>query len=134
MKNPDWKNATPEQLLLWQHAETLIAWNTPEPLFYQGVIAGSEFLIYDAAKLYICLDFDCGNTNNASNSTTRIEFYNQANVLSHVCKNLSLVYEPVIPGIWHDGNNYNLKNICFARMVAWTYTHMRFVGYRLTIV
>ena len=48
-------NASPEQqILISKILPLLVGVKTVTPLYYKGVIAGSEFVTYSAKKLYIC--------------------------------------------------------------------------------
>lgn len=129
MNTINWKNASPEQLLLWQHASTLIAYTTITPLVFMGNIAGSEFLTYNAGKLYICLKalFDDGGSTAVY---CDISFYTPGDVLSFVASNNSYALTAADADRFQ-GNNLKIDNFYFSRLVAAEYARMFFCGYRL---
>lgn len=135
MNNIDWKNATPEQKLLWRHASGLIAYNTVTPLVYFGTIAGSEFLTYAATKLYICLEFDAYVAQASLITNSGILFYDVANAVCAQIDNKSVTYNTTSSLLNYYTNFVKTTNIYFSRIVTnVVYTNMKFIGYRLTIV
>lgn len=134
MNTRDWKNATPEQLNFWNLCNTKIAWNTITPLNYVGVVAASEFTVYDAAKLYLALILSCGHTGSADASTFSINLYNEANAVHNYLINQVLSWDVTAAAFKFSGNSYEYHNIWFSRIVVSKYTWMRFNGYKLTIV
>jgi len=104
-----------------------------EQLFYQGIIAGSEFLTYAATKLYLCFDFEVSYSTVASANHSVIYFYDEANVLSLYGQNNSICYEAVAAAIWYGKNNVNIKNFYFSRLNVAQFNYMKFIGYRITL-
>lgn len=135
MNTIDWKNATPEQINLWKLVNGLIAWTAITPLYYQGVIAGSEFLTYDAAKLYIALELET-STNDAISAITvpDLALYNEANAINFYLRNLDSVCDTAGPTVFYWGNNASIKNVYFGRILPTGYDYMKFNGYRLDII
>ena len=93
MITQDWKNATPEQMNLWNLCNGLIAWNTITPLYYCGAVAGSEFLVYAATKIYICLEFCVNKTAAASATVGQAQFYDVANAVFMFTQNNAIGWD-----------------------------------------
>jgi hypothetical protein len=134
MNTLSWKNATPEQKNFWNLTKIrLVGWNTITPLFFGGAIAASEFLIYDAAKLYIALELEI--TGQVVTATVgSITFYNEANVAGRVMTNESLAWDVTAAAFKMQTNPIMLKNQYFGRIVVTQYASMKFNGYRLNII
>jgi hypothetical protein len=127
MKTIDWKNATPEQINFWNITSAKLAFTTITPIYYLGACAGSEFETYDAAKLYIALEFgilDSGlNTNWGF-----VQLYNEANAASAKLTNNVIAY-----GIAYNylKNSLFVQNVYFGRIAVTEYLSIKFNGYRL---
>lgn len=128
MNTLSWKNATPAQLNLWNLVNGLIAWTTITPIFYCGALAGSEFITYDAAHLYLYFEMVPGGVSNNGNIPGLL-LYDMANAV------MSSVGAPA--GYWdgaaakYSGQSILLTNGYFSRIVASAYTTFKFNGYRL---
>ena len=131
MKNINWKNATPEQLLLWKHASGLIAYNTIEPVVFFGAITASEFTIYAATKLYIALECNFNGIRGNSAVTLSIILHNEADAACAGMVNGGTFWDTATK---YYINNIDVKNFYFSRLIAAGYYFMIFKGYRLTIV
>lgn len=103
-----------------------------EPLYYDGVIAGSEFETYAPTKMYICLEFCAGvlAANISGAVTAYISFYDEANTISYSLNNLNNAYSAASIYVI---NNVKNSNDDFARLVGTNYTYMKFIGYRATL-
>jgi len=103
------------------------------PLYYQGVIAGTEFLVYDATKLYICYELAASySVSDCVLVSGIVFFYNEGNVISFSVSNNQPVYNPVVL-------NYIIlpdfiKNIYFSRVAFTNYNYVKFNGFRVTLV
>lgn len=136
-------NTTPEQEILLTHfynqfdngsaANRRIV--NVEPLYYSGAIAGTEFLVYAATKLYICYSLIFGDIGAGNANSSRINLYNEVDVISMQLNNSNFLlnagtgfynYQPVY---------IKANNVYFSRFVAVTlYDHVIFNGYRITLV
>ena len=128
---------TPEQGLLLEHFysrfDTGAVGRTianVEPLHAELIIAGSEFLTYNAAKLYLCYSVEFGLNVSTANEG-HIAIYNEANANNGHYYNLSGI-AAAINIIFC--NKFELKNIWFSRIVSFEYAYMIFKGYRITLV
>ena len=130
-----WKNATPEQELLWKQCHGLIAHNTVEPLHLQFTLPGSEFLTYEAAKLYICLEAKFSFSSSAAVAANGlITTYNMADVVNGYFNNARPVWNITDTVLNYTHPTLIIKNFFFSRLAAQTYNYIMFTGYRLTIV
>ena len=120
MINKDWRNATPEQLHFWNIASAKIAYTTIIPLCYEGELTGSEFLTYNAGKLYLALQMACGVNVGAG---VNIDLYDESNTLcgDFVCST-NLMLGMVV------------YNAYFGRLtISAGLPKIHFIGYRLTV-
>lgn len=127
MNTFDWRNASPEQFNFWKLASAKLAYTTITPMFFEGAIAGSEFLTYDAAKLYIALEIQFGPA--AIDATSNnVSFYDEANVLCYAFANNTILYNAAN---YFNGNSGLIKNIYFGRIITTDINYLIFNGYRL---
>jgi hypothetical protein len=133
MITDDWKNATPEQLLLWKYIKDRFAPNAIVPLHYQGVIAGNEFTVYNAAKLYLALTVNFDLNIGGGTGGDRVDFHNELNVMFYRSRTLSSYWNATTATEAAIYYKLHVKNIWFSRIIQGGYTVMTFTGYRLTI-
>jgi hypothetical protein len=124
----DWKNATPEQINLWRIASAKIAYNTITPLNFVGAIAGTEYLTYNAGKLYIVLYLClCSNAPGGQVLTA-------AELIRDELDNISFyAYNTCVAGANFIYNQVVFKNIYFSHLSGGWTTHLIFNGYRLNV-
>jgi hypothetical protein len=127
-------NSLPFQLLLNYVQTAFDPGNvgTYTPLVYQGAIAGSEFLTYDAKKLYICCSV--GFMDNATPSGAKIQtsFYDAANAVVLVSFTAIAFYNTTAAAINYQGQLTELTNLYFSRVVA-SSLYIKFIGYKITL-
>jgi len=129
------RNFTPEQMNFWRQCNGVIAWNTIVPLYYQGAIAGSEFLVYNAAKIYMALEVDFLQVGGATINIYEVVIYNEANAVKGEYLNLYPVWDTTAALLKYISLNFYCKNIWFSRIVnSANYVHMKFNGFRLNII
>jgi hypothetical protein len=122
-----WRNATPEQLNLWNIAKAKIAYTTITPKFFMGAVAGSEFVTYDANHLYIALEIKFGIPPATGGAGIQTNVYDESNTLCMYFANDAILYNAADRFL---GNSMELKNFYFGRIVS-GYTYMMFNGYLL---
>ena len=135
--------ATPEQIILinWLYAN--FDYSTAgsglnrhianvEEFFYDGVIAGSEFLTYAATKLYLCFSLFASGTHTGANALY-FSTYDAANALKGYLNANTGVYDTTTPGNEYLCLNWQWENFYFSRLTVVTLTYMRFIGYRFTL-
>lgn len=128
----NWKNATPEQLVLYQHLNHTFDITVIEPLYYQGIIAGSEFLVYDVAKIYLCLDITFTTSSGVNTVPANNSFLDENNLDFYYSNTPSLVDNVGVVNYCY--NDATSKNLYFSRFTnAFPYLYVKFNGYRLTI-
>jgi hypothetical protein len=132
MNTIDWKNETPQQKNLWKYASSLIAYTTITPLFFRGLTAGSEFIIFNAGKLYIALQLIAYPGVGTSATNYWVDLYNMANVVDLVCENNYAYWDGT--GALYAANTMILNDIWFSRIaVNGNQPAMSFNGYRLNV-
>jgi hypothetical protein len=103
-----------------------------EPLYYDGAIAGTEFLTYAATKMYFALEVKYGilaaNIDNAA--TAYVTVYDESNTISMSLTNL-WGYFNVAPK--YVINSIFTQNDDFSRVAVTGYTYISFIGYRFTL-
>jgi hypothetical protein len=130
MNTVTWKNASPAARNAWRQFITLFgAAYVITPIYYQGIIAGSEYLTYSAKKLYFALVLNASAPIVSNGNIGGLALYNEANAVSSYIQNCN-TSEPAIPD--YCINNVNIENVYFGRIVASIVTYMIFNGYKVT--
>lgn len=102
-------------------------------LYYQGNIAGSEFLTYNATKLYLAVGLSHGIAVSGSGNPG-FTIYNELNAIVYYSGIASVYYDPSIPGLRSSAlSNSHDVPLYFSRFVQVGIATMKFNGYRLTI-
>lgn len=103
-----------------------------EPLYYQGAIAGTEFLTYAITKIYACLNLSLLSYGNGGGNW-QYEIYDTNNAAFGVLTNVTY-YWHIGDGTAHPvGINASFNNFYFARIVPTNYLYFSFTGYRITL-
>lgn len=102
------------------------------PLYYEGVIAGSEFLTYAANKLYFCFASQFGCNDLSVIQSGIIDVYDENNVLSGRYTEQSILFDTVATVPNYMKNIIKINNYYFGRYIVARYNYMRFTGYRIT--
>jgi len=132
-------NMTPEQKIFCQwfygHFDNNIGAHhiilNIEPLFYQGTIAGTEFLTYNNTKLYLA--FKVENTYPSANTAAFTRFYNEVDAISYELNGDIPYWDVTAAIVKYSGAGKSLTNLYFSRFAAINYTKMLFIGYRVTL-
>jgi hypothetical protein len=133
MNTINWKNATPEQKNLWDYARTLIAWTTITPIFYTGTNIASEFLTYNAGKLYIALELEIASQTIHA-TLPLVQMYDMANANHFNLSNNQLAWDTTAAAFKYFPNYVAIKNFYFSKLVfSATLIYMKFNGYRLNV-
>lgn len=103
-----------------------------EPLYYAGVIAGTEFLTYAATKLYIGLEVKCSDEDVLAVNIYFTSFYNAANAVEFclMCQDWELLR---VAGDGFIPETAYIENIIFSKIVT-TYPYILFNGFRITLI
>lgn len=133
MNSVDWKNASPALKNLWRIVSTKIAYTTITPLYFMGTFAGSEFITYNANKIYIALNLIMDSVFGGAGAYANITLYDEVNALKMVLGFGSLSYDPVAPAFHALSNSYRHENIWFSRLVPGGTANFIFNGYRLNV-
>jgi len=126
------KSASPEFRLLWQQTRLLTGENASvQQLVYCGLIAGTEFLTYDANKYYLALQLGF-NASTTGVSQGYVSLYNRTNTLISYNGNNSAVWNTTSAAINFLVNDINLKNVGFSRLLASGYAGINFIGFKFS--
>jgi hypothetical protein len=98
-------------------------------LYYQGVIAASEFETYNAKKLYLAWEFKVSLVPTLVAVIANLDFYNEANALSFYLNN-ACTDGTADTNI--SSSFIETRNIYFSRIVTHTYTYILFNGIKVT--
>jgi hypothetical protein len=104
-----------------------------EPLFFQGLIAGTEFLTYAATKLYICLSINFGYTVTVTAAGNNVVYYNEANANFHYANKNAAFWDAGAAAQRFLAMSYTDYNLYFSRFIVTVYTSILFNGYRITL-
>jgi len=135
MTSIEWKNATPEQHNLWKYARGLLAYTTITPLCYTGPLAASEYLTYNAGKLYVALKLEFYNLIDANAGVNELILYNMANAVKLEATDMFPVWDTTAAVIKYSNGCLKLDVECFSRVQTsgGFYTYIRFNGFRLNV-
>jgi hypothetical protein len=129
------QNCDPELLNLLRIFENKFIVSDIEPLYYQGVINGSEFETYTATKLYLQLKVVFSYSGaTLADTTSGIVFYDESNAICFTLRNKTLAaYYNAAEFLRSDLNSYYFTNSYFSRIARTTYDYIIFNGFRVTI-
>lgn len=129
----DFGALTYEQKTLFASVRALVGANpTYTDLYYNGVAAGSEFLTYNAKKLYICFGFWANMIAAAWSAAPYVEVYNEANVLSSVLVNVSALFQTTAAQVYYSNNCIDKTNFYFGRILHNQIVYFKFNGIKVT--
>ena len=105
-----------------------------EPLYYEGLIAGSEFLTYAATKMYIDLFLGAYITNGSATINSGLLLYDEANANTIQIDNKSLTYNTTSTALNYFNNSFETSNHIFSRISpSAAIVGLTFIGYRITL-
>jgi hypothetical protein len=104
-----------------------------EPLYYQGVNAGSEFETYSATKLYIALFLSASGVAQPTLGNGYIAFYDEGNALNLTFQNVSSYYNVGDTTVHDQINPILVKSFYFSRLQFSNYERLIFNGYKITL-
>jgi len=123
--------------------EQQIAWNwfrtnfapliTVDELYYQGTNVGSEFLVYNANKLYFALKLSTTYNNASTVNFGYTELYNELNALILRLTKAVVYWDVTAAGPKYYPSIAELNNCWFSRLLFSGVVYMQFVGFRITI-
>lgn len=128
--------ATPEQRLLWNYV--FLRWGERVPiaqLFYEGASPGSEFLTYNANKLYLAYSLELGRNvaPNVGASLAYCELYNESNAMFHCLMKSVGYWDATAAAARFSPITISSNNFYFSRLVLNGYASIKFIGYRIAI-
>jgi len=126
------KGLNTEQQNLLDSIEALVGINTITPVYYQGAIAGSEFVTYAGGKLYIALELKCsvvGTVNLGAGGY--VTLYDTANAVNFYLLNNNFYWDVTAAAKYYHTISLAEKNLYFSRVATAIYSHLIFNGYRI---
>jgi hypothetical protein len=127
-----WNSATIGQKLLWKKIIAIFGVpNTITPLHFQGAIAGSEFLTYDANKVYLAFDLGFVDISGDDTTISTITVHGLADAIVYYFYNTQLVYNGAT--IRYIANNIFVSDVYFYRIETSRFSRMMFNGYRFNM-
>lgn len=102
-----------------------------EPFFYQGIIAGSEFLIYSINKMYIFLNIVTGRI--TLSSGVSISFYDELNAYTFDFQNVSAYWDGTALAVKIINGGIDINNIISSRIAVVSLLGIQLIGYRITL-
>lgn len=136
MISESWKNKTAEAFLMWDAVYTIalgIGAVAITPVVFIGNLIGSEFLTYNANKLYYCLYCEFGTTSAVGTTTPEIVFYDESNAAMHRIRNSMAYWDIGVASIRFMAWTVATQDIWFSNLQPAVYNYGRFTGYRLDI-
>lgn len=126
-------NATPEQKIFFDRVVLKVGDNQITPFFFEGIIAGSELLTYNANKLYFALDLELSTDPTPLPTPGYGWLYDETNTIFFHLNNNSLYYDATATAYKAVPNNAITKNVYFSRLSVQSITKVKFIGFK-TIV
>lgn len=126
----DLENATPEFVYKWNMIRLTYRPITYVPIFYAGAIAGSEFSVFSANKLYFALNLTLDYVGDLAGSGAT-QLMDITNNPYKWCGNILPWWNGAAIRYFH--SEYNISGAHFSRIAFGNYTNVIFSGYRLTI-
>lgn len=130
----DFKNASPETQNAWRYVWALLAGNKNiTPLVYGGDIAASEYLTYDAHKIYFANKLMIiYPSNTAIVGGAVLQLWDKTPAVMYSAVNSYPVYDSTTPAMKYVHNPIILYNVWFSKISVTSYTQMFFNGYKIT--
>lgn len=116
------------QQLIDDHAPTLI-----EPLSYNGLSAGSEFLTYAATKLYFALDLTMSGQALGGAGRAQATEYDETNAVKSLLSPMNISYNSIEARMNYNNFPAEFHIRWFSRIQLLSFVDLKFIGYRLTI-
>jgi hypothetical protein len=124
---------SPAQILLFNFVHNLIAWTRLTPVYYEGAYAGSEFLTYNAGKVYLAIEFECNYITGTASAGQPIDmqFCDMANAVFFLGNNSDSLWNVTTANTTSFNKNFVTRNIWFSRILGTTAPdYIKFNGYR----
>lgn len=127
-----YKLAPPAEKILWQQALLILGEKTPiRQIYYHGAIAGSEFTVDSATKLYLSLSTIISYSGGSVNSTSDVILYQTGGVILSTPKNVAAFWDTTAVLEKMQLNSFEVNNILFCYLTQRNYSHIKFIGYKL---
>jgi hypothetical protein len=107
-----------------------------EPIYFSGLIAGSEFLTYAATKLYLGLYIKTfvAPAVNFAVASAYLSLWDETGATAMIqLYNLSLAWDVTAIGFKATPNPAEISNVYFSKATLTIYNYFIFNGYRITL-
>jgi hypothetical protein len=104
-----------------------------EPLFYEGLIAGSEFVTYALTKLYLTYQIKFNGGIQFSDTPCYSNVYDENNAVVFIISNQIDWWQNNTNVNRYNANDAVENNFYFSRLDVSVLTYMKFIGYRITL-
>jgi len=127
----DWQNATTANRNAWIKFNSLWgATPTCAPQYDMILIAGSEYLTYNAKKLYFALELYITGVTTANATAATLNLFDAGNNQIYNDMNTAMDYNA---GHFYNSHGLYLQNMIFSRLtVSAAYVCIKFNGYKVT--
>jgi len=130
------KAATPQQKIIWNYIFLTYGERaTVSQLHYHGTSVGSEFLTYNANKMYFALNLEISDTIAGAPSVQygATYVYNEANAAYLFLTNNRPFWDATAAAVRFLCHNVVVENLLFSRLLfVQIHNLLRFEGYRIT--
>jgi hypothetical protein len=104
-----------------------------EPIYFSGLIAGTEFLTYVNTKLYIAFELSVISNVNITIDRWYIRLHDELDNVLFSAGNQAIFWNVTGTAPNYFGNPILLKNQWFSRLFVQNYDSIIFNGYRITL-
>lgn len=105
-----------------------------EPLWFQGLLAGTEFNNFVNTKVYLALEVKFSSTGIVPGVVIPYALLaDEVDVSFFVCQNVSLVWDVTAVAMKYQANDIYVNNVIFWHLQNQIYTDISFSGYRITL-
>ena len=126
-------NMNVEQQALLNHLRATFTITGVVPLYYQGAIAGSEFLTYAATKLYLAIELEfVYSAALAVAALSYVRLYNAADAAFYFYQNSVLGWDATAAAFKYVPLQIDDHTVYFSRITNQTFDYIKFNGYRIT--
>lgn len=127
------KSASPAQKILWNYIFRLCGERAGiTQLHYKGVIAGTEFLNYDAHKIYLALDLILTTNNGVLITRPYFQLMDENNVGALFLTDNSGAWDTTAASFKFYQSSFNINNVYFSRGINQQFLYMSFTGYKIS--
>jgi hypothetical protein len=120
---------------LWRYIQESYSVKDIDSLYYNGIIAGSEFVTYNASKLYLIDELLCFSNSNTLGTYPcgYIDVFLDNGATVNRVLNVLPVWDVVAAGAKFQANYLEIKRVVATYITPNSYTNMKFNGYKIIL-